>query len=117
MGYSMDDFQKQQAERDHLYIPAAVGHEESDNFITKGFTENTRGASGAAMFTLEINSSSIPLADWHRTTWPSMKHRNNRGMDLRLHALRAGGPRGTDNKTRSGGAFIPTAYRLGNTAV
>lgn len=34
----MDDFQEQQAERDHLYILAAEGHEESDNFITKCFT-------------------------------------------------------------------------------
>lgn len=47
----MDDFQERQAERGHLYILAAVRHEESDNFIAKGFTEKTRGASGAAMFT------------------------------------------------------------------
>lgn len=37
----MDDFQEQQAERDHLYILAAEGYEELDNFITKRFTEKT----------------------------------------------------------------------------
>ena len=43
----MDDFQKQQAERDHLYVPAAKGHAEADYFITRGFptvAENTRRA-------------------------------------------------------------------------
>lgn len=38
----MDDFQKQQAERDHLYVLAAEEHMEVDNFITRGAaTENT----------------------------------------------------------------------------
>lgn len=32
-------------------------------------------------------------------------------------ALCAGGQKGSDNKTRSGAAFILTAYRLGNAAV
>lgn len=39
MGDSTDDFQEQQAETDHLYVPAAAGHQESDNFITKGFAK------------------------------------------------------------------------------
>lgn len=47
----MDDFQEQQAERHHLYVLAAEGLEELDNFITKGFTEKTRRAMRADMFT------------------------------------------------------------------
>ena len=38
----MDDFQEQQAERDHLYVPAAEGHTETDNFITQGFLLSLR---------------------------------------------------------------------------
>lgn len=50
----MDDFQEQQAERDHLCVPAAEGHVEADNFITRVFptvAENTCGAVRADMFT------------------------------------------------------------------
>lgn len=42
----MGNFEGQQAERDHLYGPPAVGQEERDVFITTGFT----GALKAAMF-------------------------------------------------------------------
>lgn len=34
----MGNFEGQQAERDHLYGPPAVGQEERDVFITTGFT-------------------------------------------------------------------------------
>lgn len=46
----MGNFQGQQAERDHLYGPPAVGQEERDVFITTGFTGEKQRALKAAMF-------------------------------------------------------------------
>lgn len=46
----MGNFQGQQAERDHLSGPPAVGQEDGDVFITPGFTGGKEGALKAALF-------------------------------------------------------------------
>lgn len=57
----MGNFQGQQAERDHLYGPPAVGQEERDVFITTGFPGEKERALKAAMFS---------CADkWIHTSW------------------------------------------------
>lgn len=50
MSYSVGNFQGQQAERDHLYAPPAVGQQERDVFIATGFTGGKESALKAAMF-------------------------------------------------------------------